>query len=141
MPTIWVNPNWDAARYRHNQQVGVMGSAALNDAVLAESGRDRRSDGLAAVDDEQPRLLGVQAPLDQIAEQGVTHGLVLGAALPQTQWVLAPLGVDAQSDHDAVLGDQDAVDEDGQQVELTEVASEQLGEFLFGPLDEAPRDG
>jgi len=46
------------------------------------------------------------------------------------------VSVHTQSDHHTVLGDQDPVDEDGQQVELAEVASEQLGQFLFGAPDE-----
>jgi hypothetical protein len=40
-----------------------------------------------------------------------------------------------------MLGDQHPIDEDGQQVELTEVASEHLSQLLPGALYETPRYG
>ena len=94
----------------------------------------------AAIDDEQPRLLDGQSSLDEVAEQRVADGLVLGGALPESQRLLSTLGIDAQGDHHAVLGDLDPVKEHGHQIELAEVSSEQLGKLLFGPLDEAARD-
>jgi len=118
-----------------------MGTASLNDRVLAKGAADGCPDRLAAVDHEQPGLLGVQAPVDEVGKQRVAHGLILGAALPQTQRLFAALGVHAQSNHDTVVGNQDAVDEDGQQVELAEVAAEQFDQLLLGALDKAPRDG
>src|SRR5205807_3983573 len=42
--------------------------AAMHKRALPEHVLDRAADGLAAVDDEQDRLLGVQAALDQIAQ-------------------------------------------------------------------------
>src|SRR5947209_11600300 len=140
MPTIWVNPNWDAARYRHNQQVGVMLSAPMNDGIRPEGAQDRRADGLAPIDHEQPRLLNVQASLDEVAGQRVAHRFVLSGAFPQAERVLAPRGIDAQSDYHAVLRDLDAVDVDGHQIQLAEVSSEQFGQLLLGTLDETVRD-
>jgi hypothetical protein len=54
--------------------------------------------------------------------------------------MLAPLGIDAHSDHDAVLSDLDAVHDQGHQIQLAEVTPEELGELLLGTLDEAVRD-
>ena len=54
---------------------------------------------------------------------------------------LRPSASTPQGDYDTVLGDQDAVDEDREQVQLAEITPEQLGQLLLGTLDETPRDG
>jgi hypothetical protein len=55
--------------------------------------------------------------------------------------MLATIGIDAQRDHDAALGDLHAVDEYGHQIELAQIPSEQFGQLLLGAVDEALRDG
>ena len=65
-------------------------SAPMNDGIGPERAQDRCADGLAPIDHEQPRLLNVQPPLDQVAEQRVADRLVLGGAFPQAQGMLAP---------------------------------------------------
>src|SRR5438445_551627 len=49
---------------------------------------------------EQPWLLDAQPALDRVAEQHVADRLVRGRAFPQTKRMLAPVGTDAQGDHD-----------------------------------------
>jgi len=117
-----------------------VGTAALDDGVPTEGAADRCTDRLATVAHEQPRLLWVQTPLDQVGEQGVADRLVLGAALPHTERLLATVSVHTQRDYHTVLGDQDPVDENGEQIDLAEVASEQYDQFLLSALDEAARE-
>jgi hypothetical protein len=66
---------------------------------LAEHVLDGSAQGLPAVNDEQDRLLGIQAPLDQVREQRASERGVLGRALPQPQRNLHPVGGDPQRDH------------------------------------------
>ena len=46
--------------------------------------------------------------------------------------MFATIGIDAQRDHDAVLGDLDAINEHGHEIELAEIPSEQFGQLLLG---------
>lgn len=55
--------------------------------------------------------------------------------------MFATISIDAQGDYDAVLGDLDAVDEHGHEIELAEIPSELFGQLLLGAVDEALRDG
>jgi len=116
-------------------------SAPMNDGIRAKGAHDGRADGLATIDHEQPRLLNVQPALDQVAKQRVADRLVLSGALPKAKGMLATISVDAQGDHDAVLGDLDPVDEHGHQIQLAEVPAEQFGQLLLGSLNETLRDG
>ena len=70
---------------------------ALHERVGAEDLADRLAQRLAAVDDEQNRLLGIKATRDQVREQVRGQPGVLRAAFPQ-----------AERDLDAVGGDPSA---------------------------------
>ena len=69
-------------------------------------------------DYDQQRPLSVETALDQVAEQRLADGIVLGAALPKSQRVFATVGVDPQRHHNGVLGGLDPVKEQRQQVQL-----------------------
>jgi len=116
-------------------------TAAGDQDSLIEGGRQGGPDRLAAVDHGQDRRLRIEAALDQVVEQGLADGLVLGAALPEPERVLAAIGVDAEGGHDGVLGGLDAVDEEGQQIELPEIAPHQLSQLATGAGHEAAGDG
>jgi hypothetical protein len=80
--------------------------AALDRRVPAKGAADRLGQGLGAVDDEQPRYRRVEAALDQVVEQRLNRGGVLGGPLDQPQRVLLARGVDAdRRDQDQVLLD------------------------------------
>jgi hypothetical protein len=64
--------------------------AALHHGGLAEDGADRLPQRLGAVDDEEDALLGIQAAVDEIAEQCGGDRRVLGRALPQPSGILTP---------------------------------------------------
>ncbi len=51
-----------------------------------------RSQSLGAVQDEQDRLLGIKAPLDEVSEQRAGERRVLGRSLPQPERDLDPVG-------------------------------------------------
>ena len=105
-----------------------------------ERGLGRGADGLAAVDHGQQRALGIEAPLDQVVEQRLAHGPVLGAAIPEPEWMLVTVGVDAERHHDPVLSDLDAIDEECHEIQLAEVPPEELGQLALGAGYEAARD-
>jgi hypothetical protein len=71
------------------QQIGdvpfLVTMAAVHQRVLAEDVLDRAAQGLAAVDDEQDRLLGVQAAVDEVGQQRPREGGVLGRAFPEPE--------------------------------------------------------
>ena len=69
---------------------GLVNLAALDRRVLAK----RPADRLGAVDDEQPHHRRVE--LDEVVEQRLNRGGVLGGTLDQLQRVLLARGVDAR---------------------------------------------
>jgi hypothetical protein len=60
---------------------------------------------LAAVQDEQDRLPGIQATVDQVGQQRAGQGRVLRRAFPQSERDLHPLGGDTQRDDMHPVGD------------------------------------
>ena len=70
----------------------LVAMAAMHQRVLAEDVLDRAAQRLAAVDDEQDRLLGIQAAVDEIGQQRPGQRGVLGRALPQPERDLDALG-------------------------------------------------
>ncbi len=69
--------------------------AALDQAPIPEDLPDRRTQGLGAVDDEQPSALRVKAALDEVSKQRLRDAAVLRIAFPKAQNLLLPLTVDA----------------------------------------------
>src|SRR5215207_9709757 len=79
--------------------------AAVHERVLAEDVLDRPAQGLAAVDDEQDRLLGIKAAVDEVGQQRPREGGVLSAALPEPERDLVALGRDPERDDVGAIGD------------------------------------
>ena len=52
--------------------------ASMHQGVLAEDVLDRPPQRFCAVDDEQDRLVGIQAALDEVGQQRASQGGVLG---------------------------------------------------------------
>ncbi|MFN8215182.1 MAG: hypothetical protein U0R71_01160 [Solirubrobacterales bacterium] len=55
-----------------------MAVAAMDEGVGAEDLADRLGKGLGAVDHEQDRLLGIEAAVDEVGQQGARERRVLG---------------------------------------------------------------
>ena len=79
--------------------------------------RDRLGQRLGAVDDEQPDPRRVE--LDEVVEQGLDRGGILGRPFDQAQRMLLapPINAD-RGDQDQFVADVQAVDLDRQQIEF-----------------------
>ena len=64
----------------------------MHERVLAEDVLDRPAQRLAAVDDEQDRLLGIKAAVDEVGEQRPGERRVLGRAFPEPERDLDAVG-------------------------------------------------
>ena len=115
--------------------------AALNGRVPAKRAADRLGQGLGAVDDEQSHHRRVEAALDEIVEQRLNRGGILGGPLDQPQRVLLAHGVDADRRHqDQVLLDVQAVDLDRQQIQRRQIACQPVLQFRARQRDELTAD-
>jgi hypothetical protein len=94
---------------------------------------------LATVDHPQARALGIQAALDELAEQRAHHTRALGGALAQPQHVLVALRIDAQRHQDHPLLEVDAVDHHHWQIQLVQRARQPLLQLLLAQRHEAAR--
>src|SRR5262249_62192092 len=65
-------------------------TAAGDQEPAHEGGLEGGADRLAAIDDGQDRALRIEAPPDQVVEQGLADSLDLSTALPQPQRGLPP---------------------------------------------------
>jgi len=70
---------------------------ALHRDALPEHLADRLAERLRSVDDEQHPLRGIQTTVDQIGEQRLDDGGVLGISLPQPKRHLDTLGRDLRA--------------------------------------------
>jgi len=77
--------------------------AAVNDTQGTEDLPDSRPQGFGPIDDEQTSSLMVQAPVNEIPEQGLGHAAVLRGAFPKAQNLLLSLPIDAQSDQHRMI--------------------------------------
>ncbi len=77
----------------------------MHERVLAEHVLDRAADRLPAVNDEEDRLFGVQAAVDQVGQQCPGQRGVLGRAFPQPERDLHALGRDPERDDVRAIGD------------------------------------
>jgi hypothetical protein len=74
---------------------------------------------LRAIDDKQAAVLGTQATFDQVVQQRLHHGGVLGDTLQQAKRVFGTAAVDADRGKQCqLIADVHAVDLDRQQIEL-----------------------
>ncbi|OPZ47036.1 MAG: hypothetical protein BWY92_01850 [Firmicutes bacterium ADurb.BinA052] len=87
--------------------------AALDEARLAGVPFHRRSQGLAAVENVQPRRTEIQAALHQFAQQRVHHSGIFGGSLAQPQYRFAPVAADAQRHNHLSILERGAVDQYG----------------------------
>jgi hypothetical protein len=94
---------------------------------------------LGAVQHAQDRTGDLQTALPQPHQQLTGQGGVLGGALHQRQRVLGPVDADAERDHAAVLAEVDSVDQQRHQVQVAEVAGEQLRQGDMGHGHKPPR--
>ena len=96
------------------------------DRVLAEDVGDRAAQRLAAVDDEQDRLVGIQAAVDQVGQQRPRECRVLGAAFPEPERDLHALGRDPERDDVRALSDLQPVEHHHRQADVVQPAAHQL---------------
>jgi hypothetical protein len=82
-----------------------MDSAALHQGLLAEHLAHPLGQRLGTVKDEQQPPAGIQASLDQIAQQPGDHRGVLGVTLIQPDGDLGAIGGDRERDDHQVLPD------------------------------------
>lgn len=81
--------------------------------------------GLAAVDHPQPRTIGIEPTINQVAEQRTHDSGALGGTLAQSQNVLVASGVDAQGHQDDAVTEVDAIDHH-RQLQLLDRAGQPL---------------
>jgi hypothetical protein len=110
--------------------------AAMDQRVLAEDVLDRPPQRLAAVDDEQDRLLGIQAALDQVGQQRPRERRVLGRAFPEPERDLDAVGRDPERDDVRAIGDLQPVEHHHRQAHVIQPPRHQLPERGAGALDE-----
>jgi hypothetical protein len=110
--------------------------AAMHQRVLAEDIADRAPQRLAAVDDEQDRLLGIETAIDEVGEQRPRERRVLRRAFPEPERDLHAVGADPERDDVGALGDLQAVEHHHRQAHVVEPAAHQLAERSGGALDE-----
>ena len=118
----------------------LVAMTAVHQRVLAEDVFDRPAQRLAAVDDEQDRLVGIEATVDEIGQQRPGQRGVLGAAFPEPERDLDALRRDAERDDVGALGDFDAVEHHHREAHVVEPAGHQLPQRAAGALDEHVRD-
>src|SRR5258705_331001 len=101
--------------------------APLNQRLAPEAAPDRFRERLRTVDDEQPWHRRIEATRDEIVDQRLHHGGVLGRAFNEPERVLYAVAVDADRCHQhQFTGHVDAVDLHNQQVELGQVRGHPL---------------
>lgn len=118
-----------------------MNLTALDRRVSAKGATDGFAQRLGAVDDEQPVDLGIEPALDQIVDQRLHDGGVLGCSLDQTERMLVAFTVDTQrGNQHQVVADMQAVDLDDQEVQFGQVRCHPLGQ-PFGRQRHEPARG
>ena len=99
-----------------------MNLAALDRCVGAEGATDDFAQRLGAVDDEQPADLGIKPALDQVVDERLHDGGVLGCSFDQGERMFVAVPIDAErGDQHQVVADVKPVDLDDQEVQLGQV--------------------
>lgn len=78
--------------------------AAMDERVFAKDVLDRPAQRLAAVDNEQDRLVGIEAAVDEIGQQRPRERGVLRRAFPEPERDLHRVGRDPQRDDMGAIG-------------------------------------
>ena len=107
---------------------------------VIEHAHHGRAQRLAAVDTDEDRPCGVQAPITQPGQQISDHAGVLRRALGQPQRMLRAVDADAQRHHAQVLAEVHPVDHQRDQVQVTQRLGEQLAQRGLGRGDEPAAD-
>jgi hypothetical protein len=115
-------------------------AAPLDQGFGAEGAPDGGGQGLAAFDDEQHPMVGVQAAVTQPGHQPQTHRLVLGGALHHPERDLGAVGGHPERTDQQVLPHPKAVQEDHQPPLTAQRSVQQLVEPLGGRGHEPARD-
>jgi hypothetical protein len=122
------------------QVAPLMELAALNHRGIAPDIAERLAQPLAPIDyAEDAAVDGEPADQPLLQQLGAHHG-VLRRAEAQTQRLLAPVPGDAQGDDRRLLGDDDAVHEQGNHVEALQPSGHLRLQPLPGPADQHPAD-
>jgi hypothetical protein len=82
--------------------------------------RHRLVECLRTVEDHQQTAIRPQPATLEICQEALTHGRILGRAVPDAEGVFALGVIDAQRHDDAVLADVDAIDQQRHEVERVE---------------------
>ena len=110
---------------------GLVNLAALDRRVPAEGRADHLGQRLRAIDDEQPADLGIEPAFDQVVDERLHDGGVLGGAFDKAKRMLVALSIDPERGHqDQVVADVQAVDLDDQKIQLGQVRGHPLGHAL-----------
>jgi hypothetical protein len=107
-------------------------TAPLDARLGVEHAADRPLQGLAAVDDEQHPLVGVQATLGQVSHQAGADRLVLGGALNHPQGNLGAIVGNAQRADQQVLAHTEAVQEHHHEAPVVKPPYQQVTQPLGG---------
>src|SRR6266404_4027612 len=85
-------------RSSENGQVlrAFMNLATLDRRVGAEGATDNFAQCFGAVDDEQPADLGIEPALDQVVDECLHNGGVLGCSFDQGEWMFAAFSINAE---------------------------------------------
>src|SRR5215472_12607722 len=95
---------------------GFMKLAALDWRVAAEGATDDFDQRLGAVDDEQPADLGIKPALDQIVDERLHDGGVLGCSFDYGERMFMAFCINAEgSDQHEVIADVQPVDLDDEE--------------------------
>jgi hypothetical protein len=113
--------------------------AALDQRQCAEALDDGLAQRLAAIDHPQPRTIGIEPSIDQIAEQRAHDPAGLGGALAQPQHVLVSLGVDAQGHQDDAVTEVDAIGHHDWQIQFLDRPTQPLVQLRLAQRHPAPR--
>ena len=114
--------------------------ATLDQSRVSEAPPDRLGERLGAVDDVEPRALGIETAIDQVVEQGLHRGRVLPPALGQTQHVFLAARIDANRRHHHVIADMKPVDPHHQKIQFVQRARQPGLQLRSRQRHEAARD-
>jgi hypothetical protein len=97
--------------------------------VGTEGATDDFAQRFGAVDDEQPADLGIKPALDQVVDERLHDGGVLGCSFDQGERMFVAFSINAEgSDQYQVVADVQPIDLDDQEVQLGQVRRHPLGQ-------------
>ena len=106
----------------------------------AEGATDDFAQRLGAADDEQPADLGIKPALDQIVDERLHDGGVLGCSFDQGERMLMAVCINAEGgDQHEVIADVQPVDLDDQEVQFGQVRRHPLGQSFSRQCHEPAR--